>query len=59
MQAFLRIVMEMPQDLSLIERPIVHVGYVDEEVEGYTRSEFMTVRIPEFINIYICTYKYK
>ncbi|KAM7541288.1 hypothetical protein Aperf_G00000024598 [Anoplocephala perfoliata] len=42
MQAYLRIVMGMPNDLSLIERPILHVDYVDEEVGDYTRAEFLT-----------------
>nr|CDS34017.1 EF hand calcium binding domain containing protein [Hymenolepis microstoma] len=41
-RAFMLIVMKMPYDLSLIQRPIIHVENVEENIENYTLHEFMT-----------------
>lgn len=37
--------MKMPENLQLIERPIVHVEHVDKHVEDYVKSEFMLVSV--------------
>ncbi|KAL5961126.1 EF-hand calcium-binding domain-containing protein 5 [Taenia solium] len=41
-RSFLHIAMNLPDDLVLIERPLVHTEPVDENIEAYIRSEFMT-----------------
>ncbi|KAL5111240.1 EF-hand calcium-binding domain-containing protein 5 [Taenia crassiceps] len=41
-RSFLHITLNLPEDLMLIERPLVHTEPVDENVESYSRSEFMT-----------------
>uniref|UniRef100_A0A5K3FLB6 Dynamin_M domain-containing protein n=1 Tax=Mesocestoides corti TaxID=53468 RepID=A0A5K3FLB6_MESCO len=40
-RSFLKTVLNVPEDLQLIERPMVHVEHVDVHVEDYVRSEFM------------------
>ncbi|VDO03415.1 unnamed protein product [Rodentolepis nana] len=41
-RAFMLIVMKMPNDLSLIQRPIIYIENVEENIENYTLHEFMT-----------------
>ncbi|VDM25283.1 unnamed protein product [Hydatigera taeniaeformis] len=41
-QSFLQIAINLPENLMITERPVVHVEPVDENVECYIRSEFLT-----------------